>query len=236
MRLVLCALALTPAFAEASTLYSQPPVISAQPLITTALGISDLDGGSIFAFANQRLADNFALTDPVEVDAVQFFGGSETFFGNSLSNIASINIEFFANVNGNAGASLFSESVPFADLNATQVPNASLGAFGGTAMYEFNAVLDTPAELPAGQYFISIAGITVNPVDFSNEAFQWAASASGDSLILVNSFDGNGFVPSATFANRNGAFTLQGRVVPEPTTAATMLMLPALLRRRSRSR
>ncbi len=182
-------------------------------------GISVTTGNNVFGFANRRLADNFGLGGAVGVETVRWWGGSETSAGDSLSNLSGFEIAVFADDGGLPGTAVFVETVSLADANPQQIPGEQQGLLQA-AMYGFEADLSSAQSLAAGDYWISIAGIAVNPVDFTNEAFQWVESnPPGDGTIAQDRFDGDGF-QLRTLSATDFAFELVG--IPAPGSVALL--------------
>lgn len=195
-------------------------------------GISLTTGGNVFSFANRRLADNFSASSGITIESVRWWGGSETSAGDSLANLAGFEIEIYADNAGLPGAPVFTESVSLGAAGATQIPGETQGILGA-AMYQFEASLSIPAVLPAGDYWLSIAGDVINPVDFTNEAFQWVGSSvDSDGTIAQDRFDGQGY-QLQTLSIRDTAFELIG--VPTPGAAGVLAVAGLAAARRRRA-
>jgi hypothetical protein len=69
--------------------------------------------------------------------------------------------------------------------------------------------------LDAGDYFISVAARYNSPVDFNNEAFQWASSLPDDGVFYSDSYDGNGYQFAGSFARTSAAFRILGDAQPQ---------------------
>lgn len=182
-------------------------------------GISVTEGGNPFGFADRRLADNFMLPSDSTVETVRWWGGNEANFApnTELFNIEGFEVTFFSDDAGAPGAEITTEVIPLADANATEIAGETQGILGAP-MYSFEADLASSLSLSGGErLWISIAADLINPVDATNEAFQWVSSVPGDGLVAQDRFDGEGFLPRDLSAT-NFAFELIG--VPSPGASA----------------
>lgn len=197
------------AVANAQVVYEQLPA-------TGSALISAAQSDAQFGYANRRRADNFTLVDDVLLKGLTFWGGDESNEpAVALSNLAGFNIVIHRD-NGSGPA------VPFAvyDYDRSDVTITPEGETVGLLFAErhrFEILFDAARtiSLPAGDYVLSIAARYNAPVNFTNEAFQWAASLPGDGVFYSDSYDGNGYQFAGSFARTDASFQLIGEVEAE---------------------
>lgn len=187
--------------------------------------LPDGTGGGVFAdgapgqFYDQRIADNFPHAGG-PINGVCWWGGSENFIFDDLTNFSGFNIQFFANAGGSPGAPV-SANMNFSVADTSPVPTGNLLIGGGIEYYQcvkFNAI-----DLPAGTYWLSIGGVAIAAFD---DAYAWDFSAQGDNTFVFT---------DPTWASpwlvAQGFGDLAFQIQPEPGTLS-LLGLGALLFRR----
>lgn len=208
---------------------AQVSLVDQQPAAGSA-PISISTGNNVFSFANRRRADNFSLGSASSIETIRFWGGNETNSSSSLTNISGFQLTFYANDGGAPGAVLADIAVGLAATSPT--PTGQLVGLLNAPMFEFTADLGSPLSLGAGDYFFSVAANVIRPVDFTNEAFQWAGSLPGDGVLFSDSFDGAGYTDASGFARTNLAFEFVG--IPTPSSAAVLALAGIASTRRRR--
>lgn len=132
------------------------------------------DGNQGVQFYDNRIADNFTLTSATSITQVQWWGGSENFFGppDILPQINSFVISFYNNVGGfPVEPPIYTETIPIANITATLTGETNV--VGGLE-YLFVADLAAPVPIPAGTpHSLHIGAILVFPDD---DAFVWHTS------------------------------------------------------------
>jgi hypothetical protein len=216
--LLVCACA-PAAFAQVGTpAFSQPPVN--QP----ATGyFSDAVASQYYA---QQIADNFTLSGVTIVDHVRFWGSTENFHNNDLSNIASFTIAFYSDSSGMPGAVVGNETFPLATTDPT--PTGHTNPFGGDEFVHL-AALATPITLQGSTpYWVSISATLVDPI---GDAWVWTNSAA-DNVIAANFFT----TPTqTTWTRESPQQDVAFDIIPAPGTLLAILV-PGLLLRHRRTR
>lgn len=190
--------------ASAQVIYEQLPA-------TGSALISAAQSDAQFGYANRRRADNFTLTSDSTLTGITFWGGDETNqIPVPLANLAGFNIVIHRDGGAEPGVPIAVYDVNRADI--TIIPEGEAVGLLFAERYRFSVEFDLAQtiNLPANDYYISIAARYNAPVDFNNEAFQWAASLPGDGIFFSDSYDGNGYGFAGSFARTNAAFQLQG--------------------------
>ncbi|TVQ63972.1 MAG: hypothetical protein EA378_00320 [Phycisphaerales bacterium] len=219
-----CALA---HIASAETIYAQLPSPGAG-----AISLAAPTSG--FPFANRRRADNFAVANPVEIQAITFWGGDESNDPSvPLSNINGFNLEIYDGSAGSPGSVLYTMSFSKNDFDITSA-GINVGLLNAP-MFRFDLALPASIDLAAGDYFFSVGATLNNPVSFTTEAFQWAGSLPGDGIFFSDSFDGNGYQPLPGASRTNYAFEFTGVVIPTPATIPALAMAGLFAARRRRA-
>ena len=127
---------------------------------------SDGVGGQ---FYDQRIADDFLITQAQPINSVSWIGGSEAYFSPEPGNVSLFVIEFFADGGGVPGDSLMRATVSLAESNPV-----ALGADGLTGAtlyrhtYEFEDMNVSP-----GVYYFSVSTVNVDP---AGDAWIWNSS------------------------------------------------------------
>jgi len=138
------------------------------------------DGNQGVQFYDNRIADNFTLSSATSITQVQWWGGSENFFGppDILPQINSFVISFYNNVGGfPVEPPIYTETIPLANITATLTGNTNV--VGGLE-YLFEANLAAPVPISAGTpYSLHIGAILVFPQD---DAFVWH-TADADTVL-----------------------------------------------------
>jgi hypothetical protein len=138
-------LATTPR-ADAQILYSQPPVPSAQGLISQ----DARNPGGMGWFA--EVADNFTASAAWNIGRVEFWGAYQTPSGQP-GHTRGFTIRFYSNAGGMPGTLLFQRDL--STFSETEV-----FAVGPLAGYAYSVTLSPPFTLPApGTYFLSVVAI-----------------------------------------------------------------------------
>ena len=209
--------AIAPLSAFADVLWSQAPLNPPDGFFSD--GIST--GGQ---FWGQSIADDFSLASQSNITKITFWGSSEAFFNDDLSNFASWDIQIL----NSAFGTVFTTNVSKASLSP--VLTGSVGDFTGS---EFKFTFNTNINLAAGSYFLNVGSVNSDP---DGDGWNWSAAATNN-LIAGNIFDGGGWFTDNTF-DIDVAFQIEGttQVVPEPATMAVLGMgALALMRRRRKS-
>jgi hypothetical protein len=187
---VLAGFAVTPA----DLLFSQTPS-SADGFFSDGISTN----GS--QFYGQAFADNFTLAQQSTVTLIRFWGSSENFVFNDLTNFSAFDIYFY-DPSWNVVAS---GQIPIGSFTTTATGNQN--SLGGLE-YEFE--LATNFVLNAGNYQMHVGSINVSPGD---DAWAWS-EAVGDGNQYFNVFDANGWQS----ISGDSSFELEGQPVPEPGT------------------
>lgn len=208
--------AVVPFSGFAAVLFDQTPVTEVDSYFSD--GIST--GGS--QFYAQAVADDFTISGASTLSTITFFGASENFFADDLSNYSSFDIAIL----DSSFNTVASWNFATAALNPTLT--GQTGSFTGASGYSLTANVNQ--NLAAGNYWLHVGAVNVDP---QGDAFQWSSSA-GNSVLAANFFDGNGW-QSFSPQDPGVAFRLEGSAVPEPATMAVLgLGVAALIRRRKR--
>ncbi len=187
------------AVSPASLLWSQLPT---DPDGWFSDGIST-DGGQ---FYSQAIADNFTLAQQSDITMIRFWGSSESFIFDDLTNFSAWDIYLY-----DTSFNLVAwDQVSKATFTITPT---GLSNSGGGFEYEFE-LATTGLSLNAGNYSMHVGSINTAPGD---DAWVWSI-ATADAAMSANFMDDAGWQPFAS----DTAFELEGNPVPEP---ATMLVL-----------
>lgn len=169
-------------------------------------------------FYQTATADNFSLSSAAKITDVEFWGGSEDFEFADLTNFQAFDIYVYDS-NFNA---VYSTQVSTASLNPVNTGTLNSSNNGGE-IFSFN--LSTSINLSAGNYFLHVGSINVDP---NGDAFIWDDSATGDGSYAFNYFDGNGW---QIISGGDLAFKLTA--APEPASLSLLALGGlALIRRR----
>lgn len=170
-------------------------------------------------FYEQTIADSFILANPSTVTSIEFWGSSEGFFFDDLTNFSDFEINIFSDLNS---APVYSATASKASLSPTLTGSSNLG--GG---FEYLFTHNMSQVLAAGTYYLNIGSVNIVPGD---DAWVWSTGAD-DNALKFNLFDGNGW---QDFTGSAGpAFRINGDAVPEPASMIALgAGLLALARRR----
>lgn len=118
---------------------------------------------------NQRVADDFTLTDAAILDGVWFAGGDENFMTSELDNVSSFVVVLYEDDGGLPGTALYTEEVPLEEVTLEYL---GLNQLGGET-YEFH--LDF-AGVPVGPgtYWCSVGAVQIDP---GGEGLLWNFTA-----------------------------------------------------------
>jgi len=132
-----------------------------------------------------------------------------------LATLAGSKVPVHACARAAAGVPLAGCDCARADLTIT--PTGQTVGLLNEGRNEFTVSFTIPQTitLDAGDYFISVAARYNNPVDFSNEAFQWASSLPDDGVLYSDSYDGSGYQFAGSFARTSTAFRVLGDALPQ---------------------
>lgn len=170
-------------------------------------------------FWSQTIADNFTISGASTVTSIEFWGGSEGFFFDDLTNFSNFEINIFSNINS---APIYTATVSTASLSPTLTGGSNTG--GG---FEYKFTHNMSQVLAAGTYFLNVGSVNVAPGD---DGWVWSTGAD-DNTFKYNLFDGAGWIDQA--ATPGTAFRINGDAVPEPATMIALgAGLLALARRR----
>jgi len=137
----------------------------------------------------QRLADDFVLPAPASITGVDWWGGSENFAFQNLTNITSIKISIYSNGPGNIPVEppLFTQTFPKAALTVT--PTCTDFLLGGYE-YRFSVDLATPVAIPAGQkHWIHVGAILTA---FNLDSMLWSQATGGNNVYSADSAPNDG--------------------------------------------
>jgi hypothetical protein len=167
----------------------------------------------------QAMADNFTLAQQSDITTIRFWGSSENFVFDDLSNFSAWDIYFY----DSSFNVLAWDQIAKAGFTITPTGNNNSG---GGIEYMFE-LATSGLSLNAGDYRMHIGSINNAPGD---DGWIWSLAA-GDGQLYGNLFDGNGWGTAAD----DLAFELEGNPVPEPASMAAFgLGLAALAARRRR--
>ena len=163
--------------------------------------------------------DDFSLPNPTFIDGITWQGlsldQSDPANNPTLPDATSWEISFWSNDGDQPFVPLQSETIPVEDVQSDFVGLTSFccsqGEIVTAGLFEFRAVLTAPFTAQGGNtYWLS----TLSNSPTYEPHFSWFMGEGGDG-ITVQEFLGTG-----TRITRPGdrAFTLEGRVVPEPLT------------------
>jgi MYXO-CTERM domain-containing protein len=175
-------------------------------------------------FWSQRIADNFVLDNNYVVDGIRWWGSSENYIFDDLTNFGAFIIEFYDDAGGTPGASIGQFSVDIGDANATPT-----GLMNGNGGHEYQLEAPVNIALNGGtQYWVSVGSKNLSPGD---DGFIWSLNFNeGDGNIAADFFDGFGY---STFGGFDMAFELTG--VPTPGSAALLGLAGLAASRRRRA-
>ena len=159
-------------------------------------------------FYDNRMADNFTIGGPANVDSITWSGGTENFFGpTDLSNFSGFVVRIFNDAAGTVGSEVWNQTYTKAATNP--VFSGSFNIVGGE-IYNHTAFTGGLA-LGAGSYWISVGSIQVAPGD---DAYAWSTTTNTyDGVIRSDSPFGSGFGITQT-----GDLVFGLNAVPEPGT------------------
>ncbi len=199
------------AVAQADMLWSQVPN-SADGFFSD--GVST-NGSQFWA---QSIADNFTLAQQSTVTTVRFWGSSENFVFDDLTNFSDFDVYFF-DPSFNVMAS---GQIPTGGFTIT--PTGNNNANGGI---EYMFELATNFSLNAGNYRMHVGSINISPGD---DGWVWSTAAA-DGAAFFNLSEHSGWNTGAV----DVAFVLYGTPVPEPASMVALgLGAAALVARRRR--
>jgi hypothetical protein len=209
--------------AGGSPLGKDGPTIYSQPSESADGFFSDGVPGQ---FWSQRIADNFVLDNDYVVDGIRWWGSSENYLSNDLTNFKNFVIEFYDDAGGAPGASIGQVVV---DKNNTNPTLTGAQNSGGGLEYLMETSLNLHL-LGGVAYWVSVGSENVNPGD---DGFVWSTNFThGEGNIAADFFDGAGYQP--LFVGSDQAFELTG-AVPAPGAAAVLGLGGMLAARRRRA-
>jgi hypothetical protein len=172
-------------------------------------------------FYAQSTADNFTLAQQSDITLFRFWGSSENFVFDDLTNFSDWDIYIF----DSAFNTVASGQIPKAAFTITPTGNSNIN---GGIEYMFELAV-SPITLAAGDYRFHMGSINVSPGD---DAFVWSL-ADADGNVYLNEFDGNGWITDPD----DVAFEIEGQPVPEPATVVALSLgaVGLLARRRRKS-
>ncbi|MHC4948849.1 MAG: hypothetical protein ACYTG1_11390 [Planctomycetota bacterium] len=193
--------------------------------------LAHMDGGLASsaqpgAYADQRIADDFVLTQAESVGRIQWIGGSENFLLPDLTNFTDFVVQIYENDGfGLPGATVFSQTVPKEQTNPVTI---GVDSVSNADLHRFTFDLGTPLDLAAGDYFLSISAVYAGLLD---DGFIWNnAGTAVNNQIVAQIPVGNGWSSFSGFGDM--AFALS---TPAPGTLA-LLALAGLTGRPRRRR
>lgn len=199
------------------------PTIYSQPSESPDGFFSDGVKGQYWS---QRIADNFTLGSNYTVDGIRWWGGSENYIFDDLTNFKNFVVEFYSDAGGKPGTSLGQFVI---DKNNTGATYTGLNNSLGGKEYKMEAGISINL-LGGVPYWVSIGSQNFNPGD---DGFVWSTNFSnGDGNIAADFFDGNGY--QGFFVGSDQAFELMG-AIPAPGSAALLGLGGLIASRRRRA-
>ena len=198
------------------------PIVYNQPTVTPTPSVrASHDQGPPFGSTEFQTFDSFSLSDTALIDGVSWQGSYfNTFVANGAfqppANASQFTVQFYADAAGAPGVLL---------ANYVFAPSAANETFNRQEAFVLNpalglAIYDYEVDLPSG--FQALAGTTYwlsvyafQPPSSPTEAqWGWNGGTGGNGM----SFQTTGGIPAPGIVGVDRAFTLEGTVVPEPST------------------
>lgn len=188
------AFAAAPVLAQTEVVAGQPPESPAGAVIS-----ADQPGGT-FVYDDQLAGETVSAPNDATVQAIRFWGGSETAFGMD-TNTLGFRLSIYDKDESTGALALIDQrriTRGFAAPVQTTNEQGDMGAH----MFEYQIDLgDSPIQLDGGHgYVVTIAAITFVPPREARESWAWA-TASGDNEIHLDLFDGTGLLPTQNVAS-----------------------------------
>jgi len=201
---VILAMSVLPVVATGQVAYQQLPAATGQ-------GVRS-DGQIANPGFFQRLADDFVLSSSASISGVDWWGGSENFAFQDLTNITAVTVSIYSNGPGNIPVEppMFTQTFPKAAIVVTSTCGEFL--LGG---YEFRMSVDlsTPVALPAGpKYWIHIGAVLAA---FNLDAMLWSQGSGGNNLYSADSAPNDG-IWQGPIASPLGDFAFRLRTSTAP--------------------
>ncbi len=174
-------------------------------------------------FYGQAIGDDFTIASNSVINTITFWGESENFLFDDMTNMASFDIQIL----DSTFDTVATWTVSTASLSPTLT--GQFGTFSGNSGFIYTATVNQA--IAAGSYVLHIGSTLVAPND---DAWVWSQATGNDDL-KVNFMAGNGWEDLP--ANGDNAFRIEGTVdpVPEPASLAVLgVGALALLRRRKK--
>jgi hypothetical protein len=164
------------------------------------------------SYARRRIADNFTLAAPGALASIHFWGGDETDLPDAPNeNVVAFNfrISDATGPDGGPGATLW-EAARTLEFDMTRIPMGFTVGPLNAPEFEYRMQIVPPLQLPAGDYFLSVAAYHFdNNIDVDTETWQWSvAPGEGDGIIAQDRFDFQGMLLRTDIAGTDMAFTL----------------------------
>lgn len=130
--------------------------------------------GAANQFYDLRAAEGFNLAAASTIDTIEFWGGSENFLFDDLTNFASFEVAFW-NASPAApiptGSPLWTQT--FSKANTNPVDTGFLNVAGGKVYH--HTINGLNINLGPGNFFMSVGSINVSPGD---DAYAWSGTVS----------------------------------------------------------
>ena len=200
-------------------------VFLAPPLLDTAPGSGTFTQGEPGTFYSQRIADNFVLDADAAVTGATWWGRSEGFVFDDLTNFRAFSVQLWTSDGQKPDTLLLDATIDTPDTNPVEVATS----FQGSAIYRHDVALPA-TDLQAGVEYWFTVGALFNDTGSSADAYVWQYAAPDDRVVGLDRLDGNGW---SRFTSLPADFSF-AISVPEPATAATAGLAALLVVRRRR--
>ncbi|HLO41288.1 MAG TPA: hypothetical protein VK176_09715 [Phycisphaerales bacterium] len=207
------------AFAGASVVASNPQNFGAE------FGTGFYSDGEPGYFYEQQVAENFTVSSATNITGVEWAGASEYFDYADYTNFTGFRVQIFADAGGVPGAAVFNQVFS----TAATAPAAQGTNFFGATVYA-QAVSFAAVSVAAGNYWVSIGAVVVNPF---GDAWVWADGTNDDGVAYSTTPNSGGWAAYNDGAT-SGAFSIIGTPVPAPASVALSALAGIIAFRRRR--
>jgi len=145
-------------------------------------------------YCSVRMADNFQLSHPLyrKVVEVTWWGSSDNYEYDDLSNFTHWVIVIYDDVDGLPGSPVYSAQIPKENIENTMTGEQNMD--GGWEFMQAAALANPPTLFIDQPYWISIGYIAEDP---GGDSWVWSRNYSqGDGECAIDHFDGQGYEPS----------------------------------------
>ncbi|GAB5496539.1 MAG: hypothetical protein Phyf2KO_16190 [Phycisphaerales bacterium] len=184
----------------AAPVAAQPVVIAGQSPETPASSVISADepGGS-FVYDDQRAGETLVPARKASAERIRFWGGSESSLEDD-TNTLGFRVSIY-DLDQNTGAlSLVTQrrvSRGFVSPTDTSQTMGDMDAKVFSYEFDLGEAIGLDGQ---NEYVVSVSAITFVPPRDSRESWTWA-TASGDGVIHLDLFDGQGLAPASGVAN-----------------------------------